>query len=74
METNRYRFGPRPLIEVAIGAMLGIILILSPWTYVSGIVFDTRSVLLCVSDLFFGAIPTCRVHGDNCRPCRYSPR
>ena len=58
---SRYRPGSRPFIEVAIGAMVGffgIILILSPWTYVPGIVFDTRSVLLSVSGLFFGAIPT----------------
>jgi len=38
--------------------IFGIILILSPWTYVPGIVFDTRSMLLCVSGLFFDAIPT----------------
>jgi PAS domain S-box-containing protein len=59
--TSRYRLGSRPFIEVALGAMLGvfgIILILSPWTYVPGIVFDTRSVLLSISGLFFGAIPT----------------
>ncbi len=59
--TSRYRLGPRPLIEAVIGVMLGIlgiILIHSPWTYVPGIVFDTRSVLLCVSGLFFGFIPT----------------
>lgn len=59
--TSRYRFGPRPLIQIAIGITLGIfgcILMLSPWTYVPGVVFDTRSVLLCVSGIFFGAIPT----------------
>ncbi|MBU2538250.1 MAG: PAS domain S-box protein [Proteobacteria bacterium] len=53
--------GPRPLIQVATGTMLGVfgcVLILSPWTFMPGVVFDTRSVLLSISGLFFGAIPT----------------
>lgn len=59
--TSRYRLKPRPLIQMAVGVMLGIfgcVLILSPWVYVPGVVFDTRSVLLSISGLFFGAIPT----------------
>ncbi len=36
----------------------GIILMLTPWTLVPGIIFDTRSVLLSVSGLFLGFIPT----------------
>jgi PAS domain S-box-containing protein len=42
---------------LAIGAN-GIFVILMPWTFQTGITFDTRSVLLAVSGLFFGAIPT----------------
>ena len=38
--------------------LIGIILMLTPWILVPGIVFDTRSVVLSVSGLFFGAIPT----------------
>jgi signal transduction histidine kinase/CheY-like chemotaxis protein len=30
----------------------------SPWTMMPGIVFDTRSVMLAVTGVFFGAIPT----------------
>ncbi|MBU4119724.1 MAG: PAS domain S-box protein, partial [Proteobacteria bacterium] len=59
--TSRYQLGPSPLMQLAIGGLLGVlgcILILSPWTFMPGIVFDTRSVLLSVSGLFFGAIPT----------------
>ena len=59
--TSRYRLSPGPLMQVAIGAMLGIlgcVLILTPWTYVPGVVFDTRSVLLSISGLFFGTLPT----------------
>ena len=37
---------------------IGIILMSTPWTYVPGITFDMRSVLLSVSGLFFGPIPT----------------
>ena len=37
---------------------IGIILLFTPWTWIPGITFDLRSVLLSVSGLFFGAIPT----------------
>jgi signal transduction histidine kinase/CheY-like chemotaxis protein len=38
--------------------VIGIILMLTPWILIPGIVFDTRSVMLSVSGLFFGATPT----------------
>jgi len=41
----------------AIGT-IGICVMLMPWTFAPGIIFDTRSVLLAVSGLFFGTIPT----------------
>lgn len=37
---------------------IGIILMFTPWMMVPGIAFDMRSVLLSVSGLFFGPIPT----------------
>lgn len=37
---------------------IGIILILTPWHFVPGIFFDTRSVMLSISGLFFGPLPT----------------
>jgi len=37
---------------------IGIILILTPWTLIPGLVFDTRSVMLSVTGLFFGPVPT----------------
>jgi PAS domain S-box-containing protein len=37
---------------------IGIVLILTPWHFVPGIIFDTRSVMLAVTGLFFGPIPT----------------
>ena len=38
--------------------IVGIVLILTPWHFVSGIIFDTRSVMLSIAGLFFGPIPT----------------
>ncbi len=43
------------------GIVIGIIsiaIMLNPWKLMPGVVFDTRSVLLCISGLFFGTIPT----------------
>jgi PAS domain S-box-containing protein len=45
------------LFGITIGA-IGIILMMTSWQASSGIVFDTRSVILSISGLFFGAIPT----------------
>jgi len=39
-------------------AGIGIVLMNSPWILVEGIVFDTRSVLLTISGLFFGGVTT----------------
>ena len=60
--TNRYRLQkPGLLVQLSVGVGLGvlcIIIMLSSWRYVTGIVFDTRSVLLGVAGLFFGVVPT----------------
>jgi signal transduction histidine kinase len=52
----------RTRIDQAInGLLLGVIgvsIMLSPWQFAPGIFFDTRTVLLAVGGLFFGAIPT----------------
>lgn len=45
------------VVGVMIGA-IGLVVMLTPFEYIPGIVFDTRSVLLGVAGLFFGAIPT----------------
>jgi PAS domain S-box-containing protein len=49
------------LRQVPFGLVLGAIgiaLMLTPWQFTPGIIFDTRSVLLGISGLFFGSIPT----------------
>ncbi|MFT6924663.1 MAG: diguanylate cyclase (GGDEF)-like protein/PAS domain S-box-containing protein [Psychromonas sp.] len=42
---------------IAMG-LVGIVIMLTPWEYAPGIIFDARSVLLGISGLFFGTIPT----------------
>ncbi len=37
---------------------IGIILMTKPWIFSPGIIFDTRSILLSISGLFFGLVPT----------------
>ena len=47
--------------KVLIGLVLSgisLILMFTPWTWVPGISFDTRSVMISISGLFFGSIPT----------------
>lgn len=52
---SRYR---RPVVMgIGIG-IIGIMIMLSRWELVEGLFFDTRSVLLIVSGLFFGVFPT----------------
>jgi len=58
--TRPLRLGPRASL-IFTGVDLGVIglaVMLTPWTYAPGIVFDTRSVLVCISGLFFGPVPT----------------
>ncbi|HZK61746.1 MAG TPA: PAS domain S-box protein, partial [Anaerovoracaceae bacterium] len=56
---NRSKFSS--LWQVPLGIILGgigIALMLTPWVLTPGIIFDTRSILLGISGLFFGSIPT----------------
>ena len=45
------------LVGLFIG-LIGMALMLNPWIFMPGLIFDTRSVLLSTAGLFFGAIPT----------------
>ncbi|MFT3737385.1 MAG: PAS domain S-box protein [Breznakibacter sp.] len=47
--------------QLGAGLIIGTIvffLMLTPWTLIPGVVFDTRSILISISGLYFGAIPT----------------
>ncbi len=48
--------GPRAVVGILVG-VIGLVVMVTPFEYVPGIVFDTRSVLLGVAGLFFGAFP-----------------
>jgi len=57
----RIEISKKPAYQLITGLILGIIgiaLIYTPWILVPGILFDTRSIMLSVSGLFFGPIPT----------------
>jgi two-component sensor histidine kinase/PAS domain-containing protein len=45
------------LFGLVVGAV-GVAIMSTPWILVPGIVFDTRSVMLGISGLFFGTVPT----------------
>lgn len=44
-------------IGVAIGA-IGIAVMQTPWEFAPGIIFDARSILLCITGFFIGTVPT----------------
>ncbi|WP_152555016.1 ATP-binding protein [Desulfonatronum thiodismutans] len=58
---SRWRSGELFLLQkVFVGLLLGgigMVVMLTPWTLLPGVVFDTRSVLIGITGLFFGAIP-----------------
>ena len=59
--TLRVNFERTRLQQAIAGLLLGVIgisLMLTPWQFAPGIFFDTRTVLLNIVGLFFGAIPT----------------
>ena len=48
------------ILQILTGAVLGIVgiaLMLNSWNFGNGVIFDARSVLLCIVGLFFGTIP-----------------
>ena len=49
---------PQQLLLGISAGVIGLIVMVTPWQYAPGIVFDMRSVLLSISGLFFGALPT----------------
>ena len=44
-------------VGLAVGSM-GIVVMIMPWEFTEGLTFDTRSIVLCLSGVFFGTIPT----------------
>jgi PAS domain S-box-containing protein len=57
----RWQIGQASLRQIPIGIVIGsmgVILMLASWKLQPGILFDTRSILLGISGLFFGTVPT----------------
>lgn len=51
----------KKLNQIVLGIILGILgigVMMNGWELVPGMIFDTRAVLLCLTGLFFGVIPT----------------
>ena len=54
------RWAEKAAVQVLIGIILGAIgiaVMMTPWEFTPGVIFDTRSVLLSVGGLFFGSVP-----------------
>ncbi|KAF0198405.1 MAG: PAS/PAC sensor hybrid histidine kinase [Bacteroidetes bacterium] len=58
VENEEHRKTRYKIVMGCIIGAIGIVLMLSPWSLVPGIVFDTRSVMLSISGLLFGPLPT----------------
>lgn len=61
LSSRRWNIREAGLHQVPAGIFLGLIgciIMLTPWVLRPGLVFDTRSILLSISGLFFGTIPT----------------
>ena len=57
----RWHTGQASFRQAPLGLILGAIgvaIMLTPWEFAPGIILDTRSVLLGISGLFFGLVPT----------------
>ncbi|MDQ5986144.1 MAG: hypothetical protein CSYNP_01863 [Syntrophus sp. SKADARSKE-3] len=57
MAANRWRTGQSLFQQVLLGlgiGTIGITVMMTPWTFMPGVVFDLRSVLIGISGLFFG--------------------
>jgi PAS domain S-box-containing protein len=52
------RCRPQAILTGVLLGFIGIAVMLTPWRFSEGVIFDTRSVLLSVAGLFFGLIPT----------------
>lgn len=58
---SRWRRGvghlPAKLFTGFLLGVIGMVVMLTPWTFSPGVVFDTRSVLIGITGLFFGTVP-----------------
>lgn len=61
LTTSHRKLGQAKLEQLVVGVLIGavgLVIMSTPWTLMPGVIFDTRSVLLGISGLFFGTLPT----------------
>lgn len=58
VSTDSARLALKHVISGAILGVIGVAVMMNPLQWYPGIIYDTRSVLLCVSGLFFGPVAT----------------
>ena len=58
IDKSGLKSGFRKLLLGIILGCIGVAIMMNPWEFIPGIVFDTRSVLLCITGFFFGTVPT----------------
>ncbi|MCF8391705.1 MAG: hypothetical protein K9H12_13485, partial [Bacteroidales bacterium] len=58
IKDDDYKSTGKKIIIGLILSGIGVVLMFTPWSWVPGIVFDTRSVMISISGLFFGTLPT----------------
>ncbi len=56
-EQRKNTFFKKVILGISIGAIT-LLVMMNPWIFAEGLIFDTRSVLLGVTGLFFGGITT----------------
>lgn len=55
---NRRVTSKKGLLSGIILGCIGVAIMLNPWFFSPGVIFDSRSILLSLSGLYFGAVPT----------------
>ncbi|NCC24345.1 MAG: EAL domain-containing protein [Deltaproteobacteria bacterium] len=56
-KTESSHLVPKIVFGLILG-VIGMVIMVTPWTYMPGVAFDTRSILIGTTGLFFGAVPT----------------
>lgn len=61
ISSQRWRKGRNWKQDILVGIIVGgvgVAIMLTPWVFMPGVMFDTRSILLGISGLFLGTLPT----------------
>ena len=56
-DQNQSRYRRKVILGIVVG-LITVLIMLNPWTFEEGVFFDTRSVIIAVTGLFFGPLTT----------------